>query len=311
MKHRGIAITLVIMLVFCQFAIVSQTSVKSWSEFSNFYRYSYYKETSIYDSLGNVIDTAIIDVDYFFYNLTTINDTLFFRSSESSKILAFLKCQDFICYNMCLYEKFDYEPVTDTVAFGYEYNQNENQLFIVNARSDHYANYFDYKIPFDILQVFLTNYLWFGLFGIFLPMTSVNFTLKMDYSTIEDGSFTVFDFLYDTEFKYRRNRYSGHNFKISFEGGQYFDYQAVFENHQIEYKYSEKGELYSFQDKGKLYSNFSDEVVLLKEITWNMFLEEEGSEVFKTRISLNSLFSSLLLIVLIRINKKVRVYSSD
>jgi hypothetical protein len=304
MNQRRVAKTIIVLLLFCQFASTSYKSVQSWSNYSNFYKYSYYKESTIFDNDGNQIDSEIFDVDYYFYNLTVINDTLFFRSSENQKILAFLSCEDLICYNMCLYEKFDYDPITDTVAFGFEFDQSNRQIYIVNALSKEYANYFEYDMPFDIMQVFLTNYLWFGLFGVFLPVSHANFSLKTDYSVIEEGSYTSFNCEYSTEFRYRGTKYLGHHFKINFEGGVYFDYTVVFENHKIEYKYSDIGELLSFEDKGKVFSNYSGESKLIKKKDWNMYLEERGTEIFKANYTILPMITLLIFMVLIRIKKR-------
>ncbi|MHA1953503.1 MAG: hypothetical protein ACW96U_06125, partial [Candidatus Heimdallarchaeaceae archaeon] len=106
-----------------------------------------------------------------------------------------------------------------------------------------------------------------------------------------------------TSFKYRGEKFSGHYFKIVFEEGVMFDYSVVFENHEMEFKYSDNGVLHSFSDSSELYSNLSGVVKLEKTQIWQIFLENEGSTTYETKSSFLS-GVSMLISILVIIKKK-------
>ncbi len=303
MKFRRLAYFFLVLLIFCMFVSTARYSVHSWGEYENYYRYNYYKHQTLFGEDEKIIDRNTIDIEYIFYNLSVSQDSLFFRTKEYLKTFQFLNCPDWRCYNNCLYTRLDYDIETDTIALGLNISQTDNKLYIVDANGRLFGNYFEYNIPFDILEVFLTNYFWSGLFGMFLPVNSPNFFFKTGHNSSNLGSFTSFSFSNKSEFKYRGEKYPGYKMTISFEGGVYFDYKVVFENHEIEYKYNKEGVLYSFQDKGSLYSNSSDEVKLLKEQTCEMFLEEEGTHIFKTSITFIPVIVFMFCYVIKRVGK--------
>ena len=281
-----------------------------WGVYENYYKFSYLKEFQTYDDSKEIIDTGTFKAKYSFWNLTIEDNWLHYRCSEYMKILAFLKCDTESCYNYSLYNRFDYDRVTETVGIGIALDLEEELIYTTDANGKPYGNVYEIETPLDIMMVFFNNYFWYGLFGLFLPIESPHFSFITDYSNYSEFPYSYFDCTFKTSFRYRGEKFDGYYFKIIFEEGFMFDYTVVHENHKMEFKYSDNGVLHSFTDSSEIYSNISGNIKLEKTQIWQIFLENKGTIVYETK-NLN-LFSLLSLFILqfVLIRRKKRRYNS-
>ena len=285
-----------------------------WGEYENFYKFSYLKEYQIYDDSEEVIDSVSYKTDYSFWNLTIEDNWLHYRCSEYMKVLAFLKCTTESCYNYSLFTRFDYDRVTETVGIGIALDLEEGLIYTTDANGKPYGNVYEIEVPLNVMEIFFNNYFWYGLFALFLPVKSPNFSFITDYSDYAEFSYSFFECKYETFFKYRGEKFSGHYFKIIFEEGVMFDYSVVFENHEMEFKYSDKGVLHSFSDSSEIYSNISGNIKLEKTQIWQIFLEIKGETVYETNFLFLSGFSFFVIVVVlnrIRRNKITKLIEQE
>ncbi|NPD88925.1 MAG: hypothetical protein HGN29_09375 [Asgard group archaeon] len=309
-RRRFSLIVLIVILISSPLCTASDLD-SVWGEYESFYKFSYLKEYQIYDASEEVIDTAIYKTDYSFWNLTIEDNWLHYRCSEYMKVLAFLKCTTESCYNYTLFTRFNYDRFTETVGIGIALDLDEGLIYTTDANGKPYGNVYEIAIPLNIMQVFFNNYFWFGLFALFLPVESPSFSFITDYSDYAEFPNSFFDCKYETDFKYRGEKINGHYFKIVFEEGEMFDYSVVFENHEMEFKYSDKGILYSFSDSSEIYSNISGNIKLEKTQIWQVFLENEGKTVYETRnnnLPFNLILFSILIAVILRKKRKSNVF---
>jgi hypothetical protein len=294
---------LIVLLLSANSMKASQTAI--WGEYENSYVYEYNKESTTYDEYGKSWGTELTEDTYHFFNITTEENYFKYRTSEVYVALEFIKCPTIDCYNQTLYSRFNYDPETETVEMGILLNITDKSLFTTDATLRHYGNFFDYSIPLDIMEIFWTNYYWLGIFGLFLPPESENFQFRKDYSNyINEYNFTTFTCNYETEFRYRGERYSGHLFDVNFTGGVYFGYLVTFENHEFSYKYSNNGVLYEFYDQGEIYSNYSGRIHLEKEYSWQIELITRGSTKLVDQSILFFLVNILIIYVVIKKRQK-------
>ena len=275
-EFKTLFLFILILLVLSYSLNASQTSV--WGVYEDSYVYEYRKEYTTFTESGNSRGTEVMVDTYYFSNITTGDNYFKYRTSEVYLALEFIKCPTIDCYNQTLYSRFNYDPISETVKMGIILNITDNSLFTTDATLRHYGNFFDYSIPLDIMEIFLTNYYWLGIFGLFLPPESESFQFRKEYSNyMKEHNFTTFECEYNTEFRHKGEKYLGHSFDVKFTGGVYFGYLVTFENHEFTYKFSDNGILYSFQDQGEIYSNYSGRVHLEKRQSWQIELITRGS----------------------------------
>jgi hypothetical protein len=306
-KKKRLCLALILLFVISTPLFTSSNLSEIWGNYEDYYEYSYLKEFKIYDDSRKVIDVVTYRTEYKFWNLTIEDNWLHYRCSEYMKILAFLKCTTETCYNNTLFDRFNYDRETETVGIGIAFDSEESRLYTTDANGRAYGNVYDISVPLDIMQVFFNNYFWYGLFALFLPVESSVFSFITNYSDYSEFPYSSFEFEYSTSFKYRGEKFKGHYFRITFEEGVLFDYSVVFENHEMEYKYSDNGLLYSFHDTSELYSNLSGEVKLEKTQVWQTFLESEGEKVFETNSEF--IINIILLVLMECFRRKKKKYT--
>jgi hypothetical protein len=307
-KRKSIFFASILILTITFPISTSSVSEQIWGDYEDYYKFSYLKDYQIYDESEEVIDTMTHKLQYYFWNLTAEDNWLHYRCSEAMTVLSFLKCTTEDCYNYSLYNRFDYDKTTETVGIGIALDLEEGLIYTTDAFSKPYGNVYDITIPLDIIYIFFNNYFWYGLFALFLPIDSECFSFKTDYSDFSEFPCSSFYWKYDTSFRYGGKEVNGHYFKIRFEEGIMFDYSVVFENHEMEFKYSENGILHSFVDTSEIYSNISGNVKLEKTQLWQILLESEGITTYKTsNFSIFGIFILLSLQVISRNKKRKRI----
>ncbi len=279
---------IVIYLVFSTQIEISSSSL-TWSDIENSLTYDFQRVDTIYNDLGLIVEIQNITDIYRFWDFQVEYSQLTFRTNKYSKALNQLYCVTIECYNWSLYHQFAYDPGSDSIILGFEYDEITKKYFLIDGVLDPFANFFNCSIPLDIMSIYFNNYYWDGIYGIFLPVNHETFSFRTDYTDYGDNYSTI-EHEYETDFSYKDEFYVGHHIQIGFTGGRIFGQTIIFENHNLSFKYSNLGYLISFEDTGEMYSNISNIVQLEKKIDWSLRLRIE-SETNETTFLIPVLFS--------------------
>jgi len=255
--------------------ISSSKTNLTWSNIEETLIYDYQRTDTIYDDQERVTEVQALKDTYRFWNFSIDENQLIFRTNKYSKALDQLFCFTDEGYNYSLYRQFEYDPKTDSIILGFEFDAVSECYYLIDGLLEPFANYFDCYLPLDLVNIYLNNYYWDGIYGIVIPVNSETFVFKTDYSDYYDN-FSSIDCQYTDSFDYLGKDYKGHCLTITFTGGELFGSTVVTEDHILQFKYSDIGFLISFEDYGKMFSNISNNVKLEKTISWRFNLREQS-----------------------------------
>ena len=278
----------------------------TWGNFEDTYIYSNVKEICLYDDSGKIAEIQQYDKEYNLFNFSVKNNILLFRTSDYLIVEPFLNYKTEEGLYRLLLSKFDFNQINMSIKLGYVFDEENSLYYLVDAHLTPFANFYEFSYPFDMMNLFFINHVWDFFYGLFLPTKSPFFAFRTDYSNHENFNCTTFKIEINRHFRYSGRKYYGYDIKIEFIGGIYFGYTVVFENHKIEYKYSENGILYYFKDEAEVYSNITNIVHLESKYNQIVKLRVIGEKIYKSD-SISVLISiSIFFIVDIILNKRKR-----
>ncbi len=303
---KSLACFLIMVVIFNPNIIHSDNNA-IWGDYEKSYIYSYVKEIYFYDDSGKIAAIQQHSKEYDFFNFSVNNNILFFRTSDYMIVEPFLIYSTMDDLGRLLTYKFDFKQINmSSIRIGYVFDEENRLYYLVDVHLKPFANFFEFSYPFDLINLFLINQIWDYFYGIFLPTKSPFFGFKTDYSNHENFNCITFKIEIDHKFRYSGQKYNGYDIKIEFTGGTYFGYSVVFENHKIEYKYSDMGILYYFKDEAEIYTNISNTENLEYKYNQLVKLSVAGEKMFKSDstsilISITAFFTTV-----ITLNKKKR-----
>ena len=295
------------MLVIFHPNITLSDSNAIWGDYENKYIYSYAKEIYFYDDSGKISAIQQHTKEYDFFNFSINDNALFFRTSDYMIVEPFLIYSTIDDLGRLLISKFDLLQINmSSIKLGYVFDEENSLYYLVDAHLKPFANFYEFSYPFDIMNLFLINQIWDYFYGIFLPTKSPFFGFRTDYSDHENFNCTTFKIEINHHFRYSGRKYNGYDIKIELTGGIFFGYSIVFENHKIEYKYSDMGILYYFNDEAEIYTNISNIINLEYKYNQLIKLSVAGEKVYKSDSA--SIFISITsyLIIVIMLKRKKR-----
>ncbi len=255
--------------------VYSSFTNQTWGNIEETLVYDYQHIDTIYDDQERVIDVQTLKDTYRFWNFSIDENQLIFRTNKYSKALNQIYHYTDEGYNYSLYRRFQYDPPTDSIILGFEFNAVSEHYYLIDGLLEPFGNYFDCYLPLDFLNIYLNNYYWDGIYGIVIPVNFESFVFKTDYTEYLNN-FSTIDYQYEDTFDKWGKNYNGHFITLTFTGGEIFGSTVVSEDHVLKFKYSERGFLISFEDEGKMFSNISNTIKLEKTYSWSLNLREES-----------------------------------
>ena len=273
---------------------INSTQVSSvWNEINQTLVYDYQKTDTIYDDIERIVEIHTWEDTYRFWNFSIDENQLTFRTNKYSKALDQLFHYSDEGYNYSLYRRFQYDPKTDSIILGFEFNKELGHYYLIDGLYVIFANYFDCYLPLDLINIYLNNYYWDGIYGVVIPVNFESFVFKSDYSEYYEN-FSNINFQYDDSLEYLGRQFKGHFITISFTGKEFFGSTVITEDHYLNFKYAENGVLLSFKVEGKMFSNISNVFQLEKTFSWKLNLQEDSI----SKTSLQFLFPAFFIIIL-------------
>ena len=303
-KVKNLLLFYLSLFLIISFQINSTQASSVWSEINQTLAYDYQKTDTIYDDIERIVEIYTWEDTYKFWNFSIVENQITFRTNKYSKALDQLFCHSDEGYNYSLYRQFQYDPKTDSIILGFELDEVSEYYFLIDGLYEIFANYFDCYLPLDLLKIYLNNYYWDGIYGIFIPVNFESFFFKTDYSEYYEN-FTNIEFQYDDSFEYFERVYKGHFITIAFTGKELFGSTVTTEDHILRFKYSDEGVLFSFEDEGEMYSNISNNIKLEKTFSCKIDLREQS--ISKTRFQIIFPICFTLLVYLLIRRRKIRL----
>ena len=274
-KLKIILSFLLSLFLFSSIQIYSTQASLIWNDIDEMLIYDYHKTDTIYDDIERIVEIHTWDDTYKFWNFSIDENQLTFRTNKYSKALDQLFHYSDEGYNYSLYRRFQYDPATDSIILGFEFDEALSHYYLIDGLYVIFANYFDCYLPLDLINIYLNNYYWDGIYGIIIPVDFELFVFKSDYSDYHDN-FSNIDFHYKTSFEYLGRIFDGHFVTISYTGKELFGSTVTTEVHILNFKYSDKGVLCSFEVEGEMFSNISNKIKLEKTFAWKLNLREQS-----------------------------------
>ena len=277
MKSKSIILLMFYLssILLLMFQINSIQANAIWNEIDQTLIYDYQKTDSIYDNQERIVEIYNWGDTYKFWNFSIDENQLTFRTNKYSKALDQLFHYSDEGYNYSLYRRFQYDPTTDSIILGFEFNEVDGHYYLIDGLYVIFANYFDCYLPLDLINIYLNNYYWDGIYGFVLPFKFELFSFKSDYTEYHEN-FSNINLQYDDSFEYLGSYFDGHFVTISFTGREFFGSTVTTEYHSISFKYSEKGILFSFEVEGEMFSNISNVYQLEKTFSWKLNLRDKS-----------------------------------
>jgi hypothetical protein len=300
---KSLAFFLIMVVIFSPNITLSDSN-SIWGNYEKTYIYSYVKEIYFYDDSERLTAFQQNSKEYYFSNFSVNNNVLFFRTSDYMIVEPFLiySTQDDLF--RLLGSKFDFYQTNMSIKLGYVFDEENKLYYLVDAHLKPFANFYEFSYPFDMINLFLVNQIWDYFYGFFLPTKSPFFGFRTDYSNHEGLNYSTFKIEIENDFRYSGRKYNGYDIKIEFTEGMYFGYSVVFENHKIEYKYSDLGILYYFNDEAEVYTNISSIESLEYKYNQIIRLSVAGDKIYKSDST--SIFISIaaFFVIVIMLNKR-------
>ncbi len=275
-----------------------------WDLHQDSFSYLRSEITTEYDPFWETTDVETNNETLVFFDFEPYRNTLTFRVTDNQTIFNFIHCQSQGCIESAL-NRFQYDNETNSIQLVFKIDNNNNLFGFEGGNYPDELLGINCTYPLNVFELNTAMLGWRGILGCFLPLELDDYIINTD-PDINEEIYQNFSVIEKSDFVYNNTKLEGFSYDM------HYSYQAVYGllekniTDDVSFKYLPNGVLCSYESKSKIYDIFNEEVILITDYLFRMYLEE-GFDTFKVVYSLEIVaFSVLLLAVLVYRKKRKR-----